>query len=98
MKLIIHVYQLNTDGAASEELEEEEDISAANHWLLPSSNVSFVSYNVNEICGISTTYYFKLSVLNLFIREVNKLSNIFSEAFLFFNQISSLWKLDVCFQ
>lgn len=36
-RLLIHVYQLNTDGAASEELEEEEDISAANHWLLPSN-------------------------------------------------------------
>ncbi|XP_020894104.1 pachytene checkpoint protein 2 homolog [Exaiptasia diaphana] len=33
-KLAIHVFQLHEDGPASEELEEE--ISAANHWLLPS--------------------------------------------------------------
>lgn len=32
------MYQLNTEGAASEELEEEEDISAANHWVLPSGD------------------------------------------------------------
>jgi len=37
---MIHVYQLNAEGAASEELEEEEDISAASHWILPSSITS----------------------------------------------------------
>jgi len=37
VKMMIHVYTLNTEGAASEEIEEEEDISAANHWILPSS-------------------------------------------------------------
>ena len=33
-KLAIHVFQLHEDGPATEELEE--DIAAANHWLLPS--------------------------------------------------------------
>jgi len=32
-KLAIHVFQLHDDGPATEELEE--DIAAANHWLLP---------------------------------------------------------------
>ena len=40
--MMIHIYQLNTDGAASEEIDEEEDISAANHWILPSSKIVFL--------------------------------------------------------
>lgn len=40
---MIHIYQLNTEGAATEEIDEEEDISAANHWILPSSkNIFFI--------------------------------------------------------
>lgn len=35
--LQVHVFQLNTDGAGSEELDEE-NMSAANHWLLPASD------------------------------------------------------------
>ncbi|EDO30919.1 predicted protein [Nematostella vectensis] len=34
-KLAIHVFQLHDDGPASEELEDE--ITAANHWLLPAA-------------------------------------------------------------
>ena len=37
-KLAIHVFQLHDDGPATEELEE--DIAAANHWLLPSGNMA----------------------------------------------------------
>merc|ERR1712142_1190594 len=33
--LELHVFQLTCEGAASEELDEEEEISAANHWILP---------------------------------------------------------------
>lgn len=33
----IHVFRLNVDGPEHEELDEDEDISAANHWLLPSA-------------------------------------------------------------
>ena len=33
----IHVFQLNEDGADHEELDGE-DLPAANHWLLPSSD------------------------------------------------------------
>ncbi|XP_068691195.1 pachytene checkpoint protein 2 homolog [Montipora foliosa] len=35
-RLAIHVFQLHDDGPATEELEEE--IAAANHWLLPSED------------------------------------------------------------
>lgn len=35
-KLAIHVFQLHDDGPATEELED--DIAAANHWLLPSDD------------------------------------------------------------
>uniref|UniRef100_A0A2C9JZN1 Pachytene checkpoint protein 2 homolog n=1 Tax=Biomphalaria glabrata TaxID=6526 RepID=A0A2C9JZN1_BIOGL len=33
--LFVHIFQLNTDGAGTEELDEE-NLSAASHWLLPS--------------------------------------------------------------
>merc|ERR1712142_44915 len=33
--LELHVFQLTCEGAATEELDEEEEISAANHWILP---------------------------------------------------------------
>jgi len=33
-KMLLHVYQLHTEGASSEEIEDEE-LSAASHWLLP---------------------------------------------------------------
>merc|ERR1712142_1313843 len=33
--VMLYVYQLTTEGAASEEIDEEEEISAANHWILP---------------------------------------------------------------
>ena len=36
-KLAIHVYQLQEDGPGQEELDDE-DLAAANHWLLPSSD------------------------------------------------------------
>ena len=32
-----HVYQLHQGGAESEELEDE-DLAAANHWILPSKD------------------------------------------------------------
>jgi hypothetical protein len=36
MGLKVHVYRLHDDGPISEELDEECDVSAANHWILPS--------------------------------------------------------------
>lgn len=36
-KLHLHVFQLHEDGPGSEELDGE-DLAAANHWLLPSSD------------------------------------------------------------
>ena len=33
----IHVYQLHTEGPAQEDLEEEGDLAAASHWLLPAT-------------------------------------------------------------
>lgn len=37
MHLCVHVFQLHEDGPGAEELEEDCDVSAANHWMLPSS-------------------------------------------------------------
>ena len=35
--LYLHVYQLHQGGPVSEELDEEDDITAAQHWILPCS-------------------------------------------------------------
>ena len=37
MRLLIHIFQLNEDGPAQEEVEEESNVTAAAHWLLPNS-------------------------------------------------------------
>ncbi|KAE8597331.1 hypothetical protein XENTR_v10016429 [Xenopus tropicalis] len=38
-KVLIHIFQLNEDGPCVESLEEEnEDLVAANHWLLPAAD------------------------------------------------------------
>ena len=39
MDLKVHVYRLHDDGLVSEELDEECDVSAANHWILPSGQL-----------------------------------------------------------
>ena len=44
-KLHIHVFQLHDDGPASEELEDD-DLSAANHWLLPATEFDGVWENL----------------------------------------------------
>lgn len=57
-KLAIHVFQLHDDGPATEELEE--DIAAANHWLLPCgihhsqplTVLLCVLFRVNVICEL----------------------------------------------
>lgn len=38
--LQISIFQLHEDGPAAEELEGDEELAAANHWLLPSKDFS----------------------------------------------------------
>ena len=51
-RLAIHVFQLHDDGPATEELEE--DIAAANHWLLPTGTINtpfkFATCNSTSYC------------------------------------------------
>ena len=35
MCLLLHVYRLHEERPVHEEVEEEDDVSAATHWLLP---------------------------------------------------------------
>lgn len=46
MRLQVHVFQLHEDGPAAEELEEDCDVSAANHWMLPSGRSQHASLTV----------------------------------------------------
>ena len=39
VRLELHVFQLHSDGPAEEELDDE-DLAAANHWLLPATDFS----------------------------------------------------------
>lgn len=38
MRVQVHVFQLHDDGPAAEELDEDCDVSSANHWMLPSGD------------------------------------------------------------
>ena len=51
MDLKVHVYRLHDDGPVSEELDEECDVSAANHWILPSGEYSTMLHvkNYNDL-------------------------------------------------
>lgn len=42
----VHVYQLTQESAASEELDDEDDLSAANHWILPSKDFDGIWENL----------------------------------------------------
>lgn len=35
----MHVFQLHEDGPVLEELEEDANVSAASHWLLPNGTI-----------------------------------------------------------
>jgi hypothetical protein len=41
--LSIHIFTLNDDGPSTLNLEEEEELSAANHWLLPAGGRAHVN-------------------------------------------------------
>lgn len=42
--LSVHIFTLNEDGPSTLSLEEDEELSAANHWLLPTGNNKMFSY------------------------------------------------------
>ncbi|CAH1779925.1 unnamed protein product [Owenia fusiformis] len=58
----VHVYQVHKGGPAQEDLDEEEELAAANHWLLPSSdfqgmweNLIFDSHIKRELLQYAST-------------------------------------------
>ena len=44
MRLLLHVYQLHEEGPAQEEVEDEGDVPAASHWLLPNGKHRYISH------------------------------------------------------
>ena len=54
-KLAIHVFQLHDDGPATEELEE--DIAAANHWLLPCGTYYTLCLTAFSLCPYQSECY-----------------------------------------
>ena len=55
MRVQVHVFQLHDDGPAAEELEEDCDVSSANHWMLPSGECNSNSSSRNTVCRDHTT-------------------------------------------
>ena len=49
MRVQVHVFQLHDDGPAAEELDEDCDVSSANHWMLPSGEHNSPSKTRPEI-------------------------------------------------
>uniref|UniRef100_A0A673JWF3 Pachytene checkpoint protein 2 homolog n=1 Tax=Sinocyclocheilus rhinocerous TaxID=307959 RepID=A0A673JWF3_9TELE len=61
--LCIHIFSLNDDSPSMLALEEEEELSAANHWLLPAAyithNMTFVfTLSLQLLDYVSTTIFF----------------------------------------
>ena len=47
----MHVFKLNEDGPASEEIDDESDVTAASHWALPNGKcVSMYDDAVHMCC------------------------------------------------
>ena len=63
----VYVYQLTSEGAASEEIDEEEEISAANHWILPAQEfqgiVFLTNINIRIFQKTRPVYYKRLSIM-----------------------------------
>lgn len=50
----IHIFTLNEDGPSTLSLEEDEELSAANHWLLPAGTLTLRSAFM-----LSHSFYFQ---------------------------------------
>lgn len=56
--LHLHVHQLHQGGPVSEELDEEDDITAAQHWILPCSALLcnlHAAHNSTALCSMLLT-------------------------------------------
>lgn len=56
--LSIHVFALNDDGPSTLTLEEDEELSAANHWLLPAGDADRRGKYLLHLISDSTCSHF----------------------------------------
>ncbi|MCJ8745519.1 hypothetical protein PDJAM_G00131160 [Pangasius djambal] len=74
-KLCLHIYSLNDDGPSTLNLEEEEELSAANHWLLPAAEFHGVWESLVYEEGIKTQLLDYVSTA-IFFSDKNVDSNL----------------------
>ncbi|MCI4391279.1 hypothetical protein PGIGA_G00132360 [Pangasianodon gigas] len=73
--LCVHIYSLNDDGPSTLNLEEEEELSAANHWLLPAAEFHGVWESLVYEEGIKTQLLDYVSTA-IFFSDKNVDSNL----------------------
>ncbi|KAJ8290716.1 hypothetical protein GJAV_G00016660 [Gymnothorax javanicus] len=75
--LSVHIFSLNDEGPSILNLEEEEDLSAANHWLLPAAEFHGIWESLVYEDGIKTQLLDYVST-TIFFSEMNVNSNLIS--------------------
>ncbi|XP_036395720.1 pachytene checkpoint protein 2 homolog [Megalops cyprinoides] len=73
--LSIHIFTLNDDGPSTLNLEEEEELSAANHWLLPAAEFNGIWESLVYEDGVKTQLLDYVST-TIFFSDKNVDSNL----------------------
>ncbi|XP_035241560.1 pachytene checkpoint protein 2 homolog [Anguilla anguilla] len=75
--LSIHIFSLNDEGPSTLNLEEEEDLSAANHWLLPAAEFHGIWESLVYEDGVKTQLLDYVST-TIFFSDKSVNSNLIS--------------------
>uniref|UniRef100_A0AAZ3PHZ1 Pachytene checkpoint protein 2 homolog n=1 Tax=Oncorhynchus tshawytscha TaxID=74940 RepID=A0AAZ3PHZ1_ONCTS len=75
--LSIHIFTLNDDGPSTLNLEEEEELSAANHWLLPAAEFHGIWESLVYESGVKTQLLDYVST-TIYFSDKNVDSNLIS--------------------
>lgn len=87
--LSIHIFTLNDDGPSTLTLEEDEELSAANHWLLPAGDTDRKRQEgkfPSSLCNI----WFQFKLVNLVILKISVRGSILY--FIFLSPLLVCWQ------
>uniref|UniRef100_A0AAQ4PJP6 Pachytene checkpoint protein 2 homolog n=1 Tax=Gasterosteus aculeatus aculeatus TaxID=481459 RepID=A0AAQ4PJP6_GASAC len=73
----IHIFTLNEDGPSTLSLEEDEELSAANHWLLPAAEFNGIWESLVYESGVKTQLLNYIST-TIYFSDKNVDSNLIS--------------------